>query len=95
VAGAAITRFLFFHEGGEVLSLLLPVLVKAIFFHDGQNLPPPLLPFIAVFRPSWRYAQAHDILGDVKYAPIVYIHGGGAVFGVDTPPIEKIKRDNI
>jgi hypothetical protein len=70
-------------------------LLKRFFFHDGQNLPPPLLPFIAVFRPSWRYAQAHDILGDVKYAPIVYIHGGGAVFGVDTPPIEKIKRDNI
>ncbi len=69
--------------------LLLPVLVKAIFFHDGRNLPPPLPPLVAVFRPSRCYARALDILGDAGYAAFVYTHAGGAVFGVENPPIEK------
>jgi hypothetical protein len=32
VGGALIARFLFFHEGGRVLSLFIPVIVEAIFF---------------------------------------------------------------
>jgi len=28
-------------------------------------------------------------LGDAGYLPNVYIHAGGAVFGVEIPPIEK------
>jgi hypothetical protein len=89
VGGALIARFLFFHEGGWVLSLFIPVIVEAIFFWHRRRLPPPLPLPIATCRPFWGDACVKYTICGAAHAQFAKICAVGAALGVETLPIEK------
>ncbi len=93
VGGALIARFLFFCEGGWVLSLFIPVIVGAIFFWHRRRLPPPLPPPVAACRPFWGDKRViHTICGPA-HAQFAKIHAVGAVWALKYYPSKKLEEN--